>query len=79
MLGFLILCLLHILTLVLSLLPSRYDQLLRKSSELKEQAGKEIIRILTELIDFKSHVEKSLAELYKLAEQEYRSTVNGLP
>ncbi|RUS17108.1 HEC/Ndc80p family-domain-containing protein [Endogone sp. FLAS-F59071] len=54
-----------------------YDQLLRKSNELKEQAGKEIIRILEELIDFKSHVEKSLAELYKLAEEEYRSTVNN--
>ncbi|ORX94356.1 hypothetical protein K493DRAFT_203556, partial [Basidiobolus meristosporus CBS 931.73] len=55
-----------------------YDQLLLKCNEKKEEAGREILRILEELISFKSHVENSLSDLENLAKEEYQASKEGL-
>lgn len=48
-----------------------YDNLLRKSHETKERAGKELIKILEDCITFKTHIEGCLAEIEKAAMEEF--------
>jgi kinetochore protein NDC80 len=48
----------------------QYDQTMSKTAEEKERTGKEIFRILEDLINFKSHVEGSLAELDSIVKKE---------
>ncbi|KAI9143730.1 HEC/Ndc80p family-domain-containing protein [Paraphysoderma sedebokerense] len=48
-----------------------YDNLLRKSHETKERAGKELIKILEDCITFKTHIEGCLAEVEKAAMEEF--------
>ena len=48
----------------------QYDQTICKTAEEKERTGKEIFRILEDLINFKSHVEGSLAELDSIVKKE---------
>ena len=48
----------------------QYDQTITKTAEDKERTGKEIFRILEDLINFKSHVEGSLAELDSIVKKE---------
>lgn len=48
----------------------QYDQTISRTAEDKERAGKEIFRILEDLINFKSHVESSLADLDSAVKKE---------
>jgi SMC interacting uncharacterized protein involved in chromosome segregation len=48
----------------------QYDQTISRTAEEKERVGKEIFRILEELINFKTHVEGSLAELDAVVKRE---------
>ena len=48
----------------------QYDQTVSRTAEEKERTGKEIFRILEDLINFKSHVEGSLAELDSVVKKE---------
>ncbi|RKP08982.1 HEC/Ndc80p family-domain-containing protein [Thamnocephalis sphaerospora] len=54
-----------------------YDHLVRISNERKEAAGKEILRILEDLITFKTHVETSLGELEKLVIDDHAITAQA--
>lgn len=48
----------------------QYDQVVSRTAEEKERVGKEIFRVLEELINFKSHIESSLAELDGVVKKE---------
>lgn len=48
----------------------QYDQTISRTAEEKERTGKEIFRILEDLINFKSHIEGSLAELDSIVKKE---------
>lgn len=48
----------------------QYDQTVSRTAEEKERVGKEIFRILEELINFKTHIEGSLAELDVVVKKE---------
>lgn len=48
----------------------QYDQTVSRTAEEKERTGKEIFRILEDLINFKSHVESSLADLDSAVKRE---------
>lgn len=48
----------------------QYDQTVSRTAEEKERVGKEIFRVLEELINFKTHVEGSLAELNGIVKKE---------
>lgn len=47
-----------------------YDQLCARISDEKDRIGREIFKILEELINFKTYVEVSLAELDGLLQKE---------
>jgi SMC interacting uncharacterized protein involved in chromosome segregation len=48
----------------------QYDQVISRTAEEKERVGKEIFRVLEELINFKTHIEGSLAELDGVVKKE---------
>lgn len=52
----------------------QYDQAVTKTAEEKERIGKEIFRVLEELINFKTYVETALYEFETL----YTKEVKGL-
>ncbi|KAK9711859.1 kinetochore-associated Ndc80 complex subunit ndc80, partial [Basidiobolus ranarum] len=54
-----------------------YDQLILDCNMRKEDAGREIFKILEELITFKTHVETSLSDLEVLVKEEFQ-TAKGL-
>lgn len=64
------------LTIYLHLIDFRYDQLLRHCNEQKELVGKEIIAALEYLIAFKGQFDDTMADVERLAEDEFQSAKN---